>query len=148
MGGSPLNGIDPLGLIKYTQVPANAVQYVSGSGVSFNAPPRADFSVVLSEGSLNGSNLLSLSSFEGQGGMNDYQRFNGDFYSAYTNASNYGVGVYMYGAGFSADQMIGISETFATLFSSNAGDPTQVYWWLQGWQDAANGTLAKRMGCQ
>ena len=34
-----------------------------------------------------------------------------------------------------------VSETRVSLTSE------QVYWWLQGWHDAANSNLAKRKGC-
>ena len=52
--------------------------------------------------------------------------------------SNYAVGVYMAGAGYSYDATIAICTTVANLISSNADANTQAPWWTRGWNDATN----------
>jgi hypothetical protein len=86
-----------------------------------------------------GKNPIAAFSAIGQFGTYDFQRDNGIFYSAYTNASNYAACVYMAGAGYSYDATIAIAVAFASLFSSNAGAESQTTWWTKGWNDATNG---------
>jgi hypothetical protein len=71
-------------------------------------------------------------------GAYDFQRQDGKVYLPYTNASNYAVGVYMAGAGYSYDATIAICTTVANLISSNADANTQAPWWTRGWNDATN----------
>jgi hypothetical protein len=72
------------------------------------------------------------------------------FTSAYTDASNFGVGVYMHGAGYSLPVTRAMAKTFAFFKSSNAGDPKQQKFWEAGWNAAAQGNLQYtcQCGCQ
>jgi hypothetical protein len=61
------------------------------------------------------------------------------FYPAYVDASNYGVGVFMNGCGFSLSQTITVATDFAHGESKNAGSPRQKLWWKTGWKAAQSG---------
>lgn len=61
------------------------------------------------------------------------------FFPAYTNASNYAVGVYMSGAGHSEIVTISIAEYYALRHSSDFGAKEQIGWIERGWQDAHAG---------
>jgi hypothetical protein len=77
----------------------------------------------------------------GQGGLYDYQR-NGDiFYPAYTNASNYAVGVLMQGAGYPQWETDLIGGAYASMYSGQGWTALQTEWWNNGWTAANNGTL-------
>ena len=119
-------------------VPEDAISLTTGDGTSFYAPPYADFCKVYATGQANWQNPIAAFSAIGQFGTYDFQRDNGMFYSAYTNASNYGVGVYMAGAGYSYNATIAIAGAFASHYSSNAGADSQTTWWTKGWNDATN----------
>jgi hypothetical protein len=82
---------------------------------------------------------LAINAAVGHFGTYDFQRDDGKFYTSYTNASNYAVGVYMAGAGYSYETSIGIARFFANLYSSNAGAESQKAWRTKGWNDATNG---------
>ena len=76
-------------------VPDDAVSYTTSDGTQFYAPPDADFRKVYATGQANGKDSEAANSAIGQFGPFDFQRRNGYFYHAYTDASNYAVGVYM-----------------------------------------------------
>jgi hypothetical protein len=82
-----------------------------------------------------------MNSAVGQFGTFNYQRVgtpsNFTFYSGYTPVSNIDIGAYLYGAGSSQSQAAMISNTFADLFSKNAGDPNQAIYGNLGYQMAA-----------
>lgn len=107
------------------------------------APPRADYREVYAAGrAIARLSLLSqipaIRSAVGQGGTYDYQRdpVTGFFHDAYTNASNYAVGVFMAGAGHSLYATEITAESYAFLFSSNFGSPKTIKWIERGWHDA------------
>ena len=82
----------------------------------------------------------------GQGGTFDYQRPegpNGRFDSQYTDASNFGVGVYMNGAGYSLHGMNAVGGAYSFLRSKNANSTAQSDWWAQGWIAANNGEVCR-----
>lgn len=140
--GDPINAFDPLGLATINTVPSDAVLYKAPNGETFYAPPTANFQAEWAAGKANGmSNIGGMNRDIGQGGVYDYQRSGGNFYSAYTNASNYGVGVYMNGAGYSEGEMNAMGEIYAYFKSKNAGDPAQRNWWDSGLNAANNGQL-------
>lgn len=76
-----------------------------------------------------------------QGGTYDFQRnvIRQEAYPAYAHASNYAVGVYMAGAGYSLWWTLHLAETYALFHSSNYGDKEQKEWTTRGWQDATAG---------
>ena len=142
VGGNPLSGIDQFGLRDITKwfrgTPGDAITYRASDGSSFAAPPSADWSAIYVTGQLNG--LSGANSYIGRWGSFDFQRDGSTFIGAYSDASNYAVGVYMSGAGYSMTQTDIIAGTFALLaMSSNAGDPKQSQWWHNGWTAAETG---------
>ncbi len=82
----------------------------------------------------------------GHFGTVDFQRdkVNNLFIEEYKHASNYAVGVYMRGAGFSLRETKIIAGLYARMKSSNADDPEQQTWWTNGWNAAASGTYPKK----
>ena len=112
----------------------------SGDNVRFWAPPKADFREVLAAGRTNGTSPLAAGEAIGQFGTFDFQREDDRFYTAYTDASNYAVGVYMSGAGYSLEETLALGRLYAWARSSNAGAQAQVDWWKRGWNDATNGS--------
>jgi hypothetical protein len=128
-------------------IPQNAILYKAPDGKWFDAPPHANFEAELFAGQANGMyNLLGINCNIGQFGTYDFQRedlgiFGQLRYPAYVNASNYGVGVFMYGAGFSLAQTIEIGTIYAWVNSSYAGSPDQAIWWANGWIAAQSGQI-------
>ncbi len=146
VGNNPVNRVDSSGL-DFTivhGVPSSAVPYQAPNGQSFYAPPYADYQAVLAAGKANGMvNIGGINNAIGQYGTYDFQRIDAgvmgqSFYPACTNAANYAVGVFMYGAGYSLAQMQVIRSTYAALNSSNAGASSQADWWANGWNAANN----------
>ena len=149
VGGNPVNEVDPDGLRGYTIVPGvppGSVSYTAPNGQQFYAPPSANFCNEYAAGQQNGMNPWGINSAVGQGGQFDYQRSDGNFYPAYTNASNYGVGVFMRGAGFSEGELNAIGGLYSFLKSANANSQSQTSWWDQGWNAANSGSL--NCGCK
>jgi len=142
------SSIDQAGDIYSSGIPKNAEIYYTNKGIPFYVPQGDDFtSEYLAGKSINGDAWAIQAFFAnadiGQGGLYDYQRQNGIFYPAYTDSSNYGVGVYMYAAGYSLSETIAIGKLFATGMSSNSGSQSQVEYWTRGWQDAQSGKFGK-----
>ena len=76
-------------------VPANSLVCTTSSGLQFYAPANFNFGAIMSAGSAGGLNPFAANSAVGHFGTYDYQRVNAGimgtaFYSAYTNASNFG----------------------------------------------------------
>jgi hypothetical protein len=127
------------GLTIVRDVPDDAVSLTAGDGTQFYAPPNADFQAVYADGAAHWPNFLAAYFALKRFGTYDLQREDGKVYLAYTNASNYAVGVYMAGAGYSYDATIKICTIAADLISSNSNANTQAPWWTRGWNDATNG---------
>ena len=113
-----------------------------GMGKQFYAPPQFNLNNVIAAGQAGGRlNLFAMNRAVGHFGTFDYQRVGAPssftFYKGYTPVSNIDVGAYLYGAGFSQSQAGLISNTFADLFSSNAGDPGQAVYRNFGYQMAS-----------
>jgi hypothetical protein len=121
-------------------VPQDAVSITAGDGTQFYAPPYADFRQEYAAAKANGKDLRAVKSGVGMFGTYDFQRKDGNFYTAYTDASNYGVGVYMAGAGYSYSTMVVFGTIYAMAFSSNRESDNHIIWWTKGWNDATNGT--------
>jgi hypothetical protein len=109
-------------------------------------PRHADYRQVYAGGLSTASaplpiQLALISAALGQGGTYDFQRNSASqqVYPAYANASNYAVGVYMAGAGFSLWQTHEIAQAYALVHSSNYGSKKQYEWTTKGWEDATAG---------
>jgi hypothetical protein len=96
------------GMFFYHGIPPGSQTFVAPNGQTFLAPAGTNFADEYQSGQTNG--LLGASATIGQWGTFDFQRNEGAgnlgpasniFYTQYTNAGNYGVGVYMDGAGYS-----------------------------------------------
>ena len=110
------------------------------------APPRADFRAVYAAGRAIAALPYADQIRQGyaalhHGGTFDFQRnaATQEDYKAYEHASNYAVGVYMAGAGYSLRQTLHIAEAYAFFNSSNYGSKEQKDWTTAGWQDATAG---------
>lgn len=110
------------------------------------APPHADFRAVYAAGR-EIAPLPPLQQYPragadiGQGGTYDFQRDvpNLKFYHAYTNASNYAVGVYMAGAGYSLSVTILLAKYYAWEHSANYKVQDREKWITRGWEDGNSG---------
>ncbi|ACK51172.1 hypothetical protein Msil_2238 [Methylocella silvestris BL2] len=114
------------------------IDYDSPTG-KLMAPPHANFNEVYTAGKRS-KNILEINDAIGHYGKFDFQR-DGErrtYYVAYKHASNYAVGVYMAGAGFSREETINISENFSYYYSSNYEKDRfeRKYWTSRGWNDA------------
>jgi hypothetical protein len=110
------------------------------------APKTADFRYIYADGLSIASapfpiQIALLRATLSQGGAYDFQRdaVRQEFHPAYANASNYAVGVYMAGAGYSRLETLTIAETYALFNSTNFNSQNQKAWIAQGWDDATAG---------
>ena len=122
-------------------IPKNALLCSSGS-VTFFAPPSFSTSGIAADGAAGG--LSNAKRAVGQGGAFDFQRMRNAsggtvFLSRYTNASNFAVGAYLGGAGYSKFAASAVSNTYAFFNSSNGATAAQNLYRSAG-IDAANGT--------
>jgi len=147
---NPLNFVDPAGLSPpgaqqpmgpFSQDGPASVTYTAPDGQKFNAPPWADFCAEEEAARNNGTDPGKMNDAIGQSGQFDYQRSDGRFHRVYTNAANFGVGVYMYGAGFSQNGMHVLGGIYSFVKSSNANATSQSSWWDRGYKAAESGSL-------
>ena len=124
------------------EVPDDAVSYTTSDGTQFYAPPDADFRKVYAAGQASGGDRKIIGSALGQFGTYDFQRRDGNFYYAYMNASNYAVGVYMAGAGYSLLGTLSIGTGYGMTHSANWDSDflSHIVWWTKGWTDATSGS--------
>ncbi len=96
-------------------------------------------------GKANGRDQAAALRAVGHFGTFDFQRQESKklFVSDYVNASNFAVGIYMKGAGFSLGMTKFIAGLFAHAASSNAGSPEQSAWWTNGWYAADLGMYSQ-----
>jgi hypothetical protein len=110
------------------------------------APPHADYRLVYAAGQA----IAPLPPFDQiphirtalrQGGTYDFQRdpIRQETQPVYANASNYAVGVYLAGAGYSLWAARKMAQAYALFNSSNYGSKNQIDWLEQGWRDATAG---------
>ncbi len=64
-------------------------------------------------------------------------------YDSYTDASNYGAGVFMRGAGFSKAEMDVAGGLYALAKSQGGVSARRVQWWNYGFDAAASGQFPK-----
>jgi len=108
-------------------LPSNAMVCWSKNGIIFNAPPGFNVSNIAAAGRANG--LPGMGAAVSQGGYFDFQRSQSgpttQFFPGYTAAANIAVGAYLYGAVRNSAIASVISNTYATLFSSNGATDEQ-----------------------
>ena len=128
--------------------PPGAVTVATRDGW-FYAPTSADFQSEYRAGQDIGAEptrqqFKDIGKAVGQGGKFDYQRAGGHFNPDYRDASNFGVGVLMQGAGYSWPETAAISSAYATL--KGRPDVIQHDWplWSEGYDAAAAGQLPKK----
>jgi hypothetical protein len=141
-----------------------AAPYKTSDGTEIIAPPGTDFKAVHEAGQANSifpnavinaigsvpgaalNNFNGIRNAIGHYGDFDFQRgIDGEVTvhkSDYVDASNYAVGVYMQGAGYSLEDTIAIGKAFTGQFSQNDGAPKQSAMWEKGWNDANEGKFA------
>ena len=110
------------------------------------APPHADFRQIYATGRAIAS-LPYSEQFRrahaaiAQEGTYDFQRDvkQQRFFDAYIHASNYAVGVYMAGAGYSLETTRALAKLYALRNSSNYDAQDQLNWIKRGWEDANSG---------
>jgi hypothetical protein len=124
---------------------------VTSMGKSFDVPLGTNFNNEYRAGGYIGNEPLSQQFDDilkaiGHHGKFDYQRVDGPFNPDYRDASNYGVGVLMRGAGYSWPATAALS----TLYSIYEGRPGIIPhdWplWGEGYDAAASGQLPKGEG--
>ena len=116
---------------KTNVIPKNALTCTS-SGMSFYAPPSFNPQEIQNDGAAEGpiNGLRDAGRAVGQNGAFDFQRMRGAsgetvFFSAYTNVSNFAVGLYLAGAGYGKFGASLISNGYAAVKSSNYGNAGQ-----------------------
>ncbi len=122
-------------------IPPNSQTFTAPDGQTFLAPAGTDFRKIYEAGQTNGT--WGIKAAVGHYGTYDFQRNGGageldanTFYPAYENASNYAVGVYMNGAGYSLGETHDIAEIYAMMRSLNFGSAAQAQWQTKGWNAA------------
>ena len=162
------NLVIPIGhdQVKDYNVPMDSQTLQANNGQQFYTPPQANYQTVLNTAQANGPlNYSGAKSAIGLNGSFDYQRNNGMgsldspvisnltqnilypannvFRPAYTDASNYSVGVYMRGAGYTllASDLTGLVYA-STHDNPNPLSPQLHQWWANGWNDA-NARISK-----
>jgi hypothetical protein len=147
--GVAANTITAIGanFYSYHGIPADVYIYQTGDGMFFYAPPNANFTNVYNDGSSGG--YWGMKGAEYNFGTNDFQRNLGYgdqtakygapnwFFPAYTDGSNYGVGVYMAGAGagWTTTQNVGWLVAKVSIDHSPAAIAKKTGWWWEGWND-------------
>jgi len=123
--------------------PPGSVEVTAPDGTRFWAPAWADFKLTYVSGQLMGHNWFSQNLALGHWGTSDFQRNGSTFIHAYTNASNYAVGIGLYAAGYSRQGAIDHAATFTFFKGSNVGDPNLALWQGRGWDAAQSGACAR-----
>lgn len=137
--------------IDHNPHPPDSQKFTLPDGTTFLAPAGTDFEAIYKAGQADWTILPSqnkMSAAVGQYGKFDFQRNRGaglqppggtnTFYPAYTDASNYAVGVYMNGAGYPVDDMRIAGETYAAMHSKQVS-PNAEAMWIRGWNAAQAG---------
>jgi hypothetical protein len=119
--------------------PAGSRLIQTSDGFRFYAPAWADLQGAVSSGEADRYNPWAQWSDFGFWGTYDFQRNGDTFINGWSAASNFAVGVGKYGLGKSREGGFDTAAVFASIFSSNAGDPNKALWQLIGWDAAASG---------
>lgn len=132
--------------------PPGAVKLTTSDGDPFFAPAGTDFNDVYRAGqTIRGKplndQLDAVGRALGHGGTYDFQRQPGKpFNGNYRSASNFAVGAYMNGAGFSWPETAALGGLYATLHGRPDVIPDDEPWWQSGYDAAASGQLPTKAG--
>jgi hypothetical protein len=151
----PAASIEPSDYKLVKEPPRDAKVVIAADGIPISAgnpptlliaPPHADFRQVYAAGQAIAAmaplgQILHIRAALRQGGTFDFQRnpIRQEAYPSYANASNYAVGVYMAGAGYSLWETLHAAEAYAFFNSSNYNSQKQTDWTTAGWNDATAG---------
>jgi RHS repeat-associated protein len=112
---------------KTNVIPKNALICTSG-GASFYAPPSFNPQEIQNDGAAEGPiiGLLDAGRAVGYAGAFDFQRMHNasggvTFFSAYTKASNFAVGLYVAGAGYNSLEASAIANGYSFLNAGHGG---------------------------
>jgi RHS repeat-associated protein len=143
---NPITNIDPSGMaipgvprptppdIKPVfTVPPDA-EWVDPYGAPFWAPDGTNWCDIYWAGKRHG--LLGADKYIGRYGQYDFQRSADNFYYQYISASNFAVGVYMNGAGYSLMHTLELGALAGHSLSTYERD---ALWWYNGWNFGASG---------
>ena len=153
---NPYSYSDPSGYdpdVIHVGLPRSPVLVCSGPGLGpnlFFAPLTFSVGKIAEAGRAAGPNPIAVGSSVGHYGTFDVQRSvdskgNTIIHDPFVKASNVAVGAYMSGAGYTKTGAGIVSDTFATLFSKNKGDPNQKAFRDFGYDTAAAG---RELQCQ
>jgi hypothetical protein len=114
----------------------------------FEGPRGISWQGVYDAGKADGGDLTKVGLAVGHFGTFDFQRKVDEenkpyFFDQYVNASNYAVGVYMKGAGFSLNRTLAYAKIFAHATQASNADAGPSIWCVRGWNDADRGELPK-----
>ncbi|MDD0815433.1 hypothetical protein PSQ39_12420 [Curvibacter sp. HBC28] len=115
-------------------------------GETFAVPRGTDFNAIKAAGDGHWLDPTEINRKIGQGGIYDLQRdgTHNQFFTAYTPAANFAVGVYMQGAGHSLPATSFLGVVYAAIKSNNfsvAQTGVWLKWWGMGWASAAYGVV-------
>lgn len=126
--------------------PPGAAILKTADDFPFYAPAGTDFNEVYQAGQkIRGKSLSdqldAIGRDLGHGGTYDFQRQGGTFNKNYQNASNFAVGAYMNGAGYSWPETEAISSLYAIGHGRPDIIPGDKPWWQAGYEAAKSGKL-------
>lgn len=126
--------------------PPGAVKATTPSGDAFWVPKDSNFNDVYQAGQSIQNKPLSdqltaIGNNIGHGGTFDFQRQGGAFNGNYTDASNFAVGVYMNGAGYSWPETKALGDIYAYTHDKNGLPPGDEVMWRAGYDAANSGKL-------
>jgi hypothetical protein len=124
---------------------------VTSLGRSFDVPLGTNFNNEYRAGEYIGAEPIAkqfgdIVNALGHHGAFDYQRVDGSFNPDYRDASNYGVGVLMHGAGYSWPATAALSSLYATYKGRPDIIPHDWSWWERGYDATGSGQLPKGEG--
>src|SRR6266436_5820763 len=108
-------------------LPSDAFLQLPPNIPPFWVPNRANWCDIYLAGHRNG--LLDAGPYIEQGGTYDFQPGDETFYTKYTNASNFAVGVYMNDAGYSLLDTEMAGDLYTLAHSSSGSKNTAKKWW-------------------
>jgi hypothetical protein len=128
--------------------PPGAAIFKTADDFPFYAPAATDFAQIYDAGQKIRDDNFFHKLFEVgpilHYGDYDLQRQDGSFNRNYTNASNFAVGDFMNGAGFSWPATVVLGDIYALTHDQGRIPPGDKPWWQAGYDAAAGGKLPKK----